>query len=217
MKENLRLKKIAEMVQKGMIVADIGTDHAFLPVMLVRDGISSKVYACDIAQGPLKAAKETIENAGLSGNISTVLCDGLNDVPDDANCIVIAGMGFVTASGILERGMARLDHMKQIIVEVNRDTVSMRKWISEHGFTIVDEVYVNDRNHDYVTISFNTSHHEPYTEEECILGPVLLSRKEKDYMEYLNRRISKIEHILSVSGNENELLKKELSILCNCH
>lgn len=217
MKENLRLKKIAEMVQKGMIVADIGTDHAFLPVMLVRDGISSKVYACDIAKGPLKAAKETIENAGLTDNISTILCDGLNDVPEDVNCIVIAGMGFVTASGILERGIKRLDNMKQIIVEVNRDTVSMRRWISEHGFTITDEVYVNDRNHDYISISFNTSMHRPYSEEECILGPVLFSRKEKNYMEYLNRRICKIEHILSVSGNENELLKKELSILCNNH
>lgn len=217
MKENLRLKKIAEMVQKGMIVADIGTDHAFLPVMLVRDGISNKVYACDIAEGPLQAAKETIEKARLSDHISTILCDGLNDVPEDVNCIVIAGMGFVTASGILERGMDRLDSMKQIIVEVNRDTVSMRKWISAHGFTIMDEVYVNERNHDYVSISFNTSQHKPYSDEECILGPVLFSKNEKDYMEYLKRRICKIEHILSVSGNGNELLEKELSILRNCH
>lgn len=217
MKENLRLKKIAEMVQKGMIVADIGTDHAFLPVMLVRNGISNKVFACDIAEGPLHAAKETIAEAGLTSQITTILCDGLNDVPEDVNCIVIAGMGFVTASGILERGMPRLENMKQIIVEVNRDTVSMRQWISEHHFTIIDEIYVNDRNHDYVTICFNTSFHESYSEEECILGPVLLLKRETDYMEYLKRRMQKIEHILSVSGNENELLKKELFILRNYH
>lgn len=217
MKSNLRLQKIAEMVQKGMIVADIGTDHAFLPVMLVRNGISSRVYACDIGEGPLKAAKETITEAGLTSEISTILCDGLNGVPKEVNCIVIAGMGFVTASGILERGMNRLDNMKQIIVEVNRDTVSMRRWISEHGYTILDEVYVNDRDHDYVTICFNTLNHRPYSDEECILGPVLFAKKEKDYLAFLDRRMHKIEHILSVSGNGNEVLKKELSILQNCH
>lgn len=215
MKDNLRLKKIVGMIDKGMVVADIGTDHAFLPVMLVRDGISDRVYACDVAQGPLQAAKENIAHFQMTDKITTILTDGLRDVPSDVNCIVIAGMGFVTAKGILERDFDRLKQMKQIVVEVNRDTVSMRKWISQKCFTIKDEVYVNDRNHDYVTICFDTSYHVPYTEEECILGPVLIQKKEKEYMAYIAARIAKMEHILSVSGNENELLQKELFILKN--
>ena len=92
MKENLRLKKIAEMISKGMIVADIGTDHAFLPIMLVQNGISDRVYACDVAEGPLKGARENIAKSGLSDRISTILTDGLHDVPMDTDCVVIAGM-----------------------------------------------------------------------------------------------------------------------------
>ena len=213
MKENLRLKKIAEMISKGMIVADIGTDHAFLPIMLVQNGISDRVYACDVAEGPLKGARENIAKSGLSDRISTILTDGLHNVPMDTDCVVIAGMGFVTARGILERDMDRLSKLERIIVEVNRDTVEMRRWISEHGFTITDEVYVRDRGHDYVTIGFTTAPHVSYNEKDIVLGPVLMKRKDPDYLNYLKEREKKLVHILAVSGNGNGQIQKELSII----
>lgn len=213
MAENIRIEKITDMVHKGMIVADIGTDHAFLPILLVRNGISEKVYACDIAQGPLQAAEKNIEKAGFQDQITTILTDGLAGVPEDVSCIVIAGMGKVTAVGILERSMDRLSAFEQIIVEVNRDTIPMRRWISEHGFTIADEMHVQDRGHDYVTIDFNTDPHEPYSEQEMILGPVLMKRKSPAYMKYLQARKDKLEHILSVSNHPKQDMMDELSVI----
>ena len=201
------------MVKKGMITADIGTDHAFLPIMLVRDGICEKVYACDVAKGPLQAAKANIAARGLSLTITTILTDGLCDVPEDTQCVVIAGMGYQTAKGILERAQARLDDLQQIIVEVNRDTVSMRRWISEHGYTIVNETYVYDRGHDYVTIDFNTQKHEPYSTQDLYLGPVLKKTGKDEYADFLKRRAEKIRYILSVSANGNPSLTEELSII----
>lgn len=211
---NRRLEKIASMVQKGMITADIGTDHAFLPIMLVQEGICEKVYACDVAKGPLQAARDHIASAHLSSCITTILTDGLKDVPMDTKCVVIAGMGYQTARGILEREMKRLYDLKQIIVEVNRDTVSMRRWISDHGFTIVNETHVYDRGHDYVTIDFNTKPHAPYSLEDLIAGPILKSSKDEEYMAYMKRRADKISHILSVSDHDS--LKEELSIIESC-
>ena len=210
---NRRLEKIASMVQKGMITADIGTDHAFLPIMLVQEGICEKVYACDVAKGPLQAARDHIASAHLSSCITTILTDGLKDVPMDTKCVVIAGMGYQTARGILEREMKRLYDLKQIIVEVNRDTVSMRRWISEHGYTIVNETYVYDRGHDYVTIDFNTQKHEPYSIQDLYLGPVLKKTGKDEYADFLKRRAEKIRYILSVSANGNPSLTEELSII----
>ena len=210
---NRRLEKIASMVQKGMITADIGTDHAFLPIMLVTEGICEKVYACDVAKGPLQAADTNICAKGLQSSITTILTDGLQDVPEDTQCVVIAGMGYQTARGILERAISRLDALQQIIVEVNRDTVSMRRWISEHGYTIVNETYVYDRGHDYVTIDFNTQKHEPYSILDLILGPVLKTEGNEEYAAFMKRRAEKIRHILSVSENGNPSLQEELSII----
>lgn len=201
------------MVKKGMITADIGTDHAFLPIMLVENGTCEKVYACDVAKGPLQAAKANIAARGLSLTITTILTDGLCDVPEDTQCVVIAGMGYQTAKGILERAQARLDDLQQIIVEVNRDTVSMRRWISEHGYTIVNETYVYDRGHDYVTIDFNTQKHEPYSIQDLYLGPVLKKTGKDEYADFLKRRAEKIRYILSVSANGNPSLTEELSII----
>lgn len=201
------------MVKKGMITADIGTDHAFLPIMLVENGTCEKVYACDVAKGPLQAAKANIAARGLSLTITTILTDGLCDVPEDTQCVVIAGMGYQTAKGILERAQARLDDLQQIIVEVNRDTVSMRRWISEHGYTIVNETYVYDRGHDYVTIDFNTQKHEPYSTQDLYLGPVLKKTGKDEYADFLKRRAEKIRYILSVSANGNPSLTEELSII----
>lgn len=190
------------MVMKGVTAADIGTDHAFLPILLIQHHICSKVYACDVAEGPLCAAKENIQKAGLDNEIVTILSDGLHNVPEDADACIIAGMGCLNAVQILEAASHRIQNMKQIIVEVNRDTAKMREWISSHHYTIMDEIYVNERNHDYIVIAFLPQEHAQYTKEEILLGPVLMQRREPAYLDYCQRTRTKIDHILQQSqGN----------------
>lgn len=198
--KNIRLEKIADMVKKGVTAADIGTDHAFLPVLLINAHTCTKVYACDVAKGPLHAAEENIQRAGLSSSIPVILSDGLQNVPQDADACIIAGMGCMTAVQILEAAKDRIPQMKQIIVEVNRDTDKMREWISQQEYTIEDEIYVNDRGHDYVAVSFSAEHHAPYTKEELLLGPVLLKKREPAYVAYCERMIKKIDLIIKQSN-----------------
>lgn len=209
---HIRIEKIADMVEKGVTLADIGTDHALLPVILVQKGKCNKVYACDIAEGPLASARETIDKNKLSDFIHPVLSDGLCNVPDDADAIVIAGMGFLTAKEILEQDIARLSSFRQIITEVNRDWHLMRQWISEHNYTIRDEVFVHEKNHDYVIISFTSSFHPSYTKEEIELGPILMHQKDPQYLQYCEKQYAKFQMILSKSDRVSPVVQERYSI-----
>ena len=203
---SLRIEKIADMVNQGVIAADIGTDHAFLPILLVSQGKVRKAYACDITEGPLKAAQRNIAKQGLSDRIFTILCDGFDGVPMDTECAVIAGMGYFTCTGILERAMDRLDRLSQIIVEVNRNVREMRQWISDRHFTIEDEVCIHDRNFDYIAISFTAVFHEAYSPEEILCGPVLMKKQEEEYQNYCRKQIKRLDLVLSAS---KDALKKQ--------
>ena len=99
---NLRIQKIADMINKGVVLADIGTDHAFLPILAIKQKKVQKAYACDIAKGPLEIAKRNIQAENLDGQIETILSNGFEHVPQDVDVVVIAGMGYYTAKDILE-------------------------------------------------------------------------------------------------------------------
>ena len=144
---SVRLKAIADCVPEGTIVADIGTDHAFLPVELIASGKIERAYACDIGTGPLEHARATVAEAGLQAQISLILTPGLEKVPQDAQVAVIAGMGWMTAKEILENDFERLGQFQRILVQVNREVASLRRWIMDHGFEIVTEKLVHDRHY----------------------------------------------------------------------
>lgn len=204
-----RIEEIAKMVRKGMVTADIGTDHAFLPIRLIRNGICPKVYACDITEGPLSAARRNIAKEKMEDRIIPVLSDGLDNVPGDAECIVIAGMGGRTAAGILDRAGARLKDLKQIIVEANSETELLRRWISDHGFTIRSERVIRDRKHDYVAVSFDCVPHAAYAEKEIVLGPVLMAECSPEFTAYCSRMSEKLGMILSHRSDETLSRRKK--------
>lgn len=211
----IRIEKIAQMVNKGVTLADIGTDHALLPILLVQEGKCKKVYACDIAEGPLSFAKENIAKNSLSDFIQPVLSDGLQNVPKNADAIVIAGMGYQTAKDILEKDIDRLSSFQQILLEINRDWYLMRQWISDHGYTIKEEAFVHEKNHDYVILSFVTDPHPSYTKEEIELGPFLMKQNDPQYLAYCHLQLDKFQMILERSGNASQSIQKRYEIYQN--
>lgn len=198
-----RLNEIANMVEEGMIVADIGTDHAFLPLLLAESGKSSKIYACDVAEGPLESARKNISDANMQNVIEVIASDGFANVPSDAQCAVIAGMGCRTAVGILERAGSRIQDFHQIIVAVHNDVDVMREWISDHAYTIQNESVVSERNHMYVIISFNSEPHVPYSREEILVGPILAQKNTEVFRQYCREICDKAEYILSLRKKED--------------
>jgi len=207
---NQRIIEIAGMVKQGMVTADIGTDHAQLPVWLIRNEIIPKAYACDIGEGPLKMAAENVRNAGLEDRIGVILSDGFEHVPDDVQCAVIAGMGCQTAISILERAVQRLPKLEQIIVQVNTDVPVFRAWLSSRRWTVDGEKLIRDHGHDYIALSFTCADHEPYSEQEILCG-IRLARDEA-YLRFAAKQISTLEFILSRRKEKDPELQHQLDL-----
>ena len=209
------MEAIAALVPSGCIAADIGTDHAQLPIALVKRGICPKAYAADVAEGPLNSACSNLKEAGVEDWVIPVLSDGFERIPQDADCAVIAGMGYRTAAGILEAALDRLARFRCIIVQINNEADTMRRWISEHHYTILDERYVQDRGKDYEITSFRAEPHAVYSGEEILLGPCLMKKKDAAYMDYCMREYEKAKRINTLRRERNksadeELIRKEM-------
>ncbi len=135
-----RLKCVAGLVNKGARVADIGTDHAYLPIYLVQNEISNKVYACDVRKEPLRRAKLHIDEYGLSDKITTQLCDGLKGInKGDVDTVTICGMGGKLMKNILKAGIDKLEDNTQLVLSAQSELRDFRKYLLETGIDIKSE------------------------------------------------------------------------------
>ena len=148
-----RLAAVAAWVPRGARVADIGTDHALLPVWLLEQGIASGAIAADLRPGPLEAARRTVQKHGLTGRISFRLCDGLSGVlPHEADTVVIAGMGGETILGILSAAPWTRDAGIQLLLQPQSAFPELRGWLVSSGYQIRRERIVREGNRFYVIL-----------------------------------------------------------------
>ena len=155
-----RLKTVEGAVGKWNTVADIGCDHGYVSISLINDKKAQKVLACDVNEGPLKAAKENIIQAGLEGIIETRLSDGLHKltIDDGIEALVIAGMGGRLMARILEEGIEIVKECKQLVLQPQSEGFLVRQWLFGHGFAIDREFMVEDMGKFYWII--DASHGE---------------------------------------------------------
>ena len=195
-----RLFHIAQMIEPNEAVFDVGSDHALLPCFLMSNDICPKVYAGEIAEGPLKRAKENIRRYGLEGKVIPVLGDGLQNAPDDVQIVVIAGMGYHTIRHILEE--CDVSSYDYFILQCNSEVDKLRQYLSDHHYTIEDEKVVFDGFY-YQIIRFSSAYHESYTPLQIKYGPLNLLKQEdvfRDYLQDLKEKLLKI----NVSANKEE-------------
>lgn len=148
-----RLSAVAAFVRKNSVVADIGTDHAYLLAYLLQEGIISKAIAADLRQGPLDNAKRTLIECGQLENVSLVLSDGLDKLKSgDCNDIVIAGMGGILIKDILERTSWVYSEGIRIIAQPMTHAEVLRRFFAEKGFRILREAAASDAKHNYCII-----------------------------------------------------------------
>ncbi len=148
-----RLKAVAEMITPGLPVADIGCDHAYLPIHLVRENVSPYVIACDINAGPIIRAQENIEDVDLSEKIEVRQGDGLSVItPGEVKCVVLAGMGGKLMIRILTEGEEVLADVSEIILEPQSDVSLVRHFLQDNGWRIISEDMVNEDDKFYPII-----------------------------------------------------------------
>jgi tRNA (adenine22-N1)-methyltransferase len=144
--------RIAEMIRVGDTVADIGTDHAYLPIYLIKSGISPKVFASDVAVGPLKNAQENLKKSGILG-VELRLGDGLSSIkPFEADTFVIAGMGGDLIIKILEAAPWVKDERYELLIQPMTSAEDLRAYLLRSGFEIAEERAVRSAGRVYTVI-----------------------------------------------------------------
>lgn len=177
---NLRLNSLAAMVDNDVRVADIGTDHAYLPIELIKSGKISYAIASDIAKGPLDNAKKDVQEAGLADQIDTRLGAGLSTVSeqDQIDTVIIAGMGGKLITQILNDAWQNKLQFKTLILEPNVGECGVRKWLTEHSYEIKAEQIVAEAGHTYELIKAVKSQIKSnLSAAELYFGPFLLREK----------------------------------------
>ncbi len=185
------------LVERNKVVFDVGSDHALLPCFLLENGICEKVYAGEIAEGPLNNIKEAVKKHHLEGKLIPVFSDGLAKAEDDVDIVIISGMGYHTIKHILES--CEVERYQYFLVQSNTDVDLVRRYISEKNYTIEDERIVYDGFY-YQVIRFSADLHDPYSEMEIKYGPILLKRRDEVFIAYLKDQLEKLKKINEIAN-----------------
>lgn len=146
-----RLKTAADMVSAGGVVADVGTDHGYLSIYLMESHRAEKVIAMDVAKGPLSTAVANIKKAGLDNSIETRLSDGVSKLKEnEADTVVITGMGGNLVMKILSDGRKVLDTVKELILSPQSEIEAVREYLEKEGYLITEEKMLEDEAKLYV-------------------------------------------------------------------
>ncbi|MBY0145707.1 tRNA (adenine(22)-N(1))-methyltransferase TrmK [Neobacillus niacini] len=187
-KLSVRLETVAKYVPKNSRVADIGSDHAYLPSYLVKNGQITFGIAGEVAKGPFQSAEKNVMAEGLSEMISVRMGDGLEVIqPGDADCITIAGMGGSLIASILESGKDKLAEVNRLILQPNINASAIRNWLVENNWELIAEEIIEEDSKIYeILVAERGEPLKPYREVSLenglLVGPFLLQRKEKAFL-----------------------------------
>lgn len=188
-----RLQAVAELVTPGNRVADIGCDHAYTSIYLVKQGISRSVIAMDINQGPVDRAKENVAKYHCKDHIEVRKSDGLKKLaPEEADTIIIAGMGGELTVQILSEGMEAVKSARELILQPQSEVYKVRRFLTGCNFIIIHEIMIREDGKYYVMLKAIPS--EAVTDKELYqlagkehfhYGRLLLEQRNKVLEEFL--------------------------------
>ncbi|MDE3839636.1 tRNA (adenine(22)-N(1))-methyltransferase TrmK [Bacillus methanolicus] len=215
-----RLQTVVRFIPMGSRLADIGSDHAYLPCYAVKKGIATFAIAGEVAEGPYRSALKQVQIEGLTKSISVRKGDGLEVVePGEVDCVTIAGMGGTLIANILERGKEKLSDVKRLILQPNIGAISIRKWFLENGWMLISEEILEEDGKIYEVLAAEKG--DPYTgyngklESGLLLGPLLQKKQNEIFKKkwtFEKANWKRILHQLEQAGDkpENRQKKEEL-------
>lgn len=229
MKLSKRLEMVASFVGINARIADVGTDHGYIPIALVEQKLVEKAIAMDIRPGPLERAREHIRQHGLQEKIETRLSDGVKQLSvGEADTVIIAGMGGELVIHILEEGKNLWNFVEHWILSPQSELDKVRKYLIRQGFEIAKENMVKEDGKYYIVMDVvHTSKDKQQTdsdrinqmsrrlsEAEYYYGPVLIKEKNLVLIEFLEKEKGQLTGIIQgleeKSGERSMARRKEL-------
>lgn len=199
-----RLMTVAHAVKSGGVVADVGCDHAFTSIYMVKNGLADHMIATDIGKLPLMRAAEHIALSGLDDKIETRLSDGLEKLePGEVRAIIISGMGGALMAQILCAGKSVLDKTNELVLSPQSEIFLVRRFLLGNGFIIDREYMVLEQGKYYVILHAVPGNEPIYNCIEEKYGRRLIQEKNPLLKSFLEGELCRIESVLSkLSGNK---------------
>lgn len=213
-----RLKRIAEHVDKCESVADIGTDHGYIPIYLVKEGICKKAIASDINKGPIEKAKVNVAFEGVSDKVKCLLGPGLNPLKvGEVNGVILAGMGGNLTRDILLADMDKVKKYDFIILQPAQNPEVLREFLYKNDYEIIDEDLIKDegRFYELFKVKYNENSEKLVFEDGLYyeVSPLLREKNHPLFKEFIEEKINRCETILSFIKEDTEAAKKRKSDL----
>ena len=217
-----RLTKVVSYIPQGAVLADIGSDHAFVPCYCIQQGLIERAIAGEVNVGPMEAAQGQVALVQLEEKIDVRLGSGLTVLtPGEVTAVTIAGMGGTLIATILEEGKAHLSGEERLILQPNVDAVDVRRWLLANGYALLSEAIVKENGKIYEILVAEQGEEMLYSEEEeqrdweLFFGPQLMREKAPAFIEKWQTEKEKRQYILEQmqQGNGSDVLQGKIATI----
>ncbi|HEM3577854.1 TPA: tRNA (adenine-N(1))-methyltransferase [Streptococcus suis] len=207
-----RLAAVADYVLQGARLADVGSDHAYLPLFLVEQGRIDFAVAGEVVQGPYQSALQNVEQAGQSEKISVRLANGLAavELADQVSTITIAGMGGRLIAEILEAGKDKLVSVERLVLQPNNREDDVRHWLVEHDFQLVAEEILEENDKIYEILVAEKGSVD-LAADQLRFGPYLLEEQSATFQKKWLKELDKLTYALEQVPLERQADRSAIS------
>jgi tRNA (adenine22-N1)-methyltransferase len=207
-----RLSDVCDACEGFNVILDVGTDHAYVPIELLRRNPQLKVIASDNKQGPLAHAKRHLEAAGLKDHVELRLGEGLAVLTEPVDVIIMAGMGGSTIAQMV-KAKTNLE-AKRLICHPTQAPDAVRRLTKTLDYRVVDEIFGVDAGVPYTIIILEPGN-AYYSEKELLYGPVLLKKRPEGYLDVLKKEAAFLDGLITQipEGDKKNVILDKYALL----
>ncbi|HEM3682746.1 TPA: tRNA (adenine-N(1))-methyltransferase [Streptococcus suis] len=207
-----RLEAVASYVPQGARLADVGSDHAYLPLFLVEQGRIDFAIAGEVVQGPYQSALQNVEQAGQTEKVAVRMANGLAavELDDQVTTVTIAGMGGRLIAEILEAGKDKLGSVERLVLQPNNREDDVRRWLVEHDFQLIAEEILEENDKIYEILVAEKGNVD-LTADQLRFGPYLLEEQSATFQKKWLKELDKLTYALEQVPLERQADRSAIS------